>query len=130
MSPAHPHPSQKHDSDPARFTAHGTAPCVALPHRLPLPPLTIYPQAPDIVQLYALNVSPSMIRAKKRADFDKHRGITDLGVIDLLLFKSYQEYQETMNCWKQEVRRGHREGGSRRLTTLHVATHHELVQGV
>jgi NADH dehydrogenase (ubiquinone) 1 alpha subcomplex subunit 6 len=44
-----------------------------------------------------------MIRAKKRADFEKHRHIQDLNVIDLLLFKSHQEYQETMNCWKQEV---------------------------
>ena len=46
-----------------------------------------------------------MIRAKKRADFEKHREIRDLNVIDLLLFKSHQEYQETMNCWKQEVSR-------------------------
>lgn len=44
-----------------------------------------------------------MIRAKKRNDFEKHRHIQDLNVIDLLLFKSHQEYQETMNCWKQEV---------------------------
>jgi hypothetical protein len=44
-----------------------------------------------------------MIRAKKRNDFEKHREIRDLNVIDLLLFKSHQEYQETMNCWKQEV---------------------------
>ncbi len=44
-----------------------------------------------------------MIRAKKRADFEKHRHISDLSVIDLLLFKSRQDYQETMNCWKQEV---------------------------
>lgn len=45
-----------------------------------------------------------MIRAKKRADFEKHREIKDLNVIDLLVFKSRQDYQETMNCWKQEVR--------------------------
>lgn len=60
-------------------------------------------QAPQIVSLYALNVSPSMIRLKKRQDFEKHRHITDLNVIDLLIFKETQEYQETMNCWKQEV---------------------------
>ncbi|GHJ83818.1 hypothetical protein NliqN6_0220 [Naganishia liquefaciens] len=61
-----------------------------------------YRSAPEICALYALNVSPSMVRAKKRADFEKHREIRDLNVIDLLLFKSHQEYQETMNCWKQE----------------------------
>ena len=44
-----------------------------------------------------------MIRMKKRADFEKYRHISDLSVIDLLLFKSRQDYQETMNCWKQEV---------------------------
>lgn len=44
-----------------------------------------------------------MIRAKKRQDFEKHREIKDLNVIDLLVFKSRQDYQETMNCWKQEV---------------------------
>lgn len=44
-----------------------------------------------------------MIRLKKRQDFEKHRHITDLNVIDLLIFKETQEYQETMNCWKQEV---------------------------
>lgn len=59
-------------------------------------------QAPEIVSLYALNISPSMIRAKKRADFERHRSVTDLNVIDLLIFKSRQDYQETMNCWKQE----------------------------
>jgi NADH dehydrogenase (ubiquinone) 1 alpha subcomplex subunit 6 len=44
-----------------------------------------------------------MIREKKRADFERHRGITDVNVIDMLIFKSKQEYQETMNCWKTEV---------------------------
>ncbi len=44
-----------------------------------------------------------MIRAKKRADFEKYRHVEDLNVIDLLIFKSRQDYQETMNCWKQEV---------------------------
>lgn len=44
-----------------------------------------------------------MIRAKVREDFEKYRHIDDLNVIDLLLFKNRQEYQETMNCWKQEV---------------------------
>jgi len=44
-----------------------------------------------------------MIRVKKRADFERHREITDLNVVDMLIFKSRQEYQETMNCWKTEV---------------------------
>lgn len=61
------------------------------------------PQAPEIVSLYALNVAPSMIRLKIRQDFEKNKEITDLPIIDMLLHKNQQEYQETMNCWKQEV---------------------------
>lgn len=60
-------------------------------------------QAPEIVSLYALNVAPSMIRLKIRQDFEKNKEITDLPIIDMLLHKNQQEYQETMNCWKQEV---------------------------
>lgn len=44
-----------------------------------------------------------MIRLKIRQDFERNRNITDLGIIDMLLHKNQQEYQETMNCWKQEV---------------------------
>lgn len=47
-----------------------------------------------------------MIRLKIRQDFEKNRDITDLGIIDMLLHKNQQEYQETMNCWKQEVSHG------------------------
>lgn len=44
-----------------------------------------------------------MIRLKIRQDFEKNRNITDLNIINMLLHKNQQEYQETMNCWKQEV---------------------------
>lgn len=47
-----------------------------------------------------------MVRLKIRQDFEKNRSITDLGVIDMLLHKNQQEFQETMNCWKQEVSDG------------------------
>ena len=46
-----------------------------------------------------------MIRLKIRQDFEKNKEITDLPIIDMLLHKNQQEYQETMNCWKQEVSR-------------------------
>lgn len=62
-----------------------------------------YRSAPEICALYALNVSPSAIRLKIRQDFEKNRAIKDLGVINVLLHKNQIEYQETMNCWKQEV---------------------------
>ncbi|KAL1409549.1 ndufa6 NADH-ubiquinone oxidoreductase subunit [Vanrija albida] len=61
-----------------------------------------YRSAPEICALYALNVSPSALRLKFRQDFEKNRNIDDLAVINVLLHKNQQEYQETMNCWKQE----------------------------
>lgn len=75
---------------------------IAMPYRQSRRTLTLL-QAPEIVALYALNVSPSMIRLKIRQDFEKNRNITDLNIINMLLHKNQQEYQETMNCWKQEV---------------------------
>ncbi|KAF8711497.1 hypothetical protein AX14_013240 [Amanita brunnescens Koide BX004] len=63
--------------------------------------------APEIVQLYALNVSPAYVRHSIRERFEKNRYVTDLRAIDVLLLKGRQEYQETLNCWKQ---RDHVEG--------------------
>lgn len=59
-------------------------------------------QAPEIVSLYGLNVSPQLIRARIRDQFEKNRYVEDLAVIDLLLHKGRQDYQEVMNCWQQE----------------------------
>lgn len=58
-------------------------------------------QAPEICSLYALTVPPFHVRAAIRDQFEQHRHIQDLKVIDVLLLKARQEYQETMNCWKQ-----------------------------
>ncbi|RDB23880.1 NADH-ubiquinone oxidoreductase 14 subunit [Hypsizygus marmoreus] len=60
-----------------------------------------YRGAPEIVALYALNVSPAAIRHSIRERFDKNRFVTDPRAIDVLLLKGRQEYQETMNLWKQ-----------------------------
>ncbi|KAF8654749.1 hypothetical protein AX16_003404 [Volvariella volvacea WC 439] len=60
-----------------------------------------YRSAPEIVSLYALNVSPAFVRHSIRQKFEKNRYVTDPKVIDVLLLKGRQEYQETMNCWKQ-----------------------------
>jgi NADH dehydrogenase (ubiquinone) 1 alpha subcomplex subunit 6 len=58
-------------------------------------------KAPEIVNLYALNVSPAYIRHCIRQQFERNRYVTDQRAIDVLLLKNRQEYQETMNCWKQ-----------------------------
>ncbi|CAO1632029.1 unnamed protein product [Sympodiomycopsis kandeliae] len=60
-----------------------------------------YKSAPEIASLYALNVPPSTLRAKFRTWFEKNRNVKDLAVIDLMLFKSRIELQETLNAWKQ-----------------------------
>ena len=69
----------------------------------PLPSEPADSQAPEIVTLYALNVPPSMVRLKIRHDFERNRNVENLDVINMLLHKNQQEFQETMNMWKQEV---------------------------
>ncbi|KAI0028736.1 hypothetical protein K488DRAFT_80537 [Vararia minispora EC-137] len=61
-----------------------------------------YRSAPEICKLYALDVQPSYIRALIRERFERNLHITDPRVIDVLLIKSHQEWQETINCWKME----------------------------
>lgn len=58
-------------------------------------------QAPEICSLYALDVSPARIRYAIRQKFENNRSVTDLRAIDVLIHKSRQDYQETVNLWKQ-----------------------------
>lgn len=60
-----------------------------------------YRSAPEICTIYALNLPPSVLRAKFRTAFEANRGIKELAVYDILLHKGYVEYQETVNMWKQ-----------------------------
>jgi hypothetical protein len=60
------------------------------------------PQAPEICTLYCLNVPPSAVRAVIRQRFEKNRYVSDPKVIDVLIHKSRQDYQEAVNFWKQE----------------------------
>ena len=59
-------------------------------------------QAPEIVSLYSLSVSPQYVRQQLRQRFEENRYVTDLRVVNQLYLKSRQEYQETMNFWKQK----------------------------
>jgi NADH dehydrogenase (ubiquinone) 1 alpha subcomplex subunit 6 len=65
------------------------------------PILTPTLQAPEVVNQYALDVSPTQLRHAIRMRFERNRNVTELRVIDVLLLKSRQEYQETLNMWKQ-----------------------------
>ncbi|KAK5735123.1 hypothetical protein LTS12_026541 [Elasticomyces elasticus] len=57
--------------------------------------------APEVQSMYPLNMPVSAIRTKIRQEFERHRYVSQLKTVDVLLFNSHQEYQETLNYWKQ-----------------------------
>ncbi|KAK3070079.1 hypothetical protein LTR53_011066 [Teratosphaeriaceae sp. CCFEE 6253] len=57
--------------------------------------------APEVQSMYSLNMPVSAIRTKIRQEFERHRYVSQIKTIDVLLFNSHQEYQETLNFWKQ-----------------------------
>jgi hypothetical protein len=88
------------------FIANGCAECVYLSLVLPrffnfLLPKPCW-QAPEICTLYALDVPPSAVLAVPLQRFEKNRDASDPKLIDILIHKSRQEYQEAVNFWKQE----------------------------
>lgn len=46
-------------------------------------------------------------RAKLRQEFEKHKDVTDIRVIDMLVIKGRMELQETVEKWKQECHMMH-----------------------
>ncbi|KAI5803222.1 NADH-ubiquinone oxidoreductase 14.8 kDa subunit [Geopyxis carbonaria] len=60
-----------------------------------------YRAAPEIINLYMLDVPVPAMRAKIRQEFERNRFVQQLPVVDVLITKSNMEYQETMNYWKQ-----------------------------
>ncbi|CAL5868258.1 uncharacterized protein PFLUO_LOCUS2482 [Penicillium psychrofluorescens] len=57
--------------------------------------------SPEIQTMYSLGMPVSAIRTKIRQEFEKHRYVNQLNVVDVLLFQSHAEFQETLNYWKQ-----------------------------
>jgi len=51
--------------------------------------------------MYSLNMPVSAVRTKIRQEFERHRYVAHLKTVDMLLFQSHAEYQETLNYWKQ-----------------------------
>jgi hypothetical protein len=51
--------------------------------------------------MYSLNLPVSTLRTKMRQEFERHRYVNQIKTVDVLLFNSHQEYQETLNFWKQ-----------------------------
>ncbi|KAF2861894.1 NADH-ubiquinone oxidoreductase 14.8 kDa subunit [Piedraia hortae CBS 480.64] len=60
-----------------------------------------YRASPEIQTMYSLNMPVSAIRNKVRQQFERHRFVSQLSTVDVLLAKSQQEFQETLNYWKQ-----------------------------
>ncbi|KAG9025032.1 hypothetical protein FS837_005106 [Tulasnella sp. UAMH 9824] len=61
-----------------------------------------YRCAPEIVTIHGLTVPPSLIRSRIRAEFERHKYVQDVAVIDIQVQKSRQDFQEVMNAWAQE----------------------------
>ncbi|KAL1869007.1 hypothetical protein Plec18167_008009 [Paecilomyces lecythidis] len=57
--------------------------------------------SPEIQTMYSLNMPVSAIRTKIRQEFEQHRYVNQLSVVDVLIQKSNAEFQETLNYWKQ-----------------------------
>ncbi|PVH94994.1 NADH dehydrogenase, alpha subcomplex, subunit 6 [Periconia macrospinosa] len=59
--------------------------------------------APEVQTMYSLNLTISQLRTKVRQEYERHRYVNQLKTIDVLLFNSHQEFQETLNYWKQKT---------------------------
>ncbi|KAF2650020.1 NADH dehydrogenase, alpha subcomplex, subunit 6 [Lophiostoma macrostomum CBS 122681] len=57
--------------------------------------------APEIQSMYTLSLPVSTVRTKMRQEFERHRYVNQMRTVDVLLFNSHQEFQETLNYWKQ-----------------------------
>ncbi|KAL1953106.1 hypothetical protein VTO42DRAFT_3586 [Malbranchea cinnamomea] len=57
--------------------------------------------SPEIQTMYSLSIPVSAIRTKIRQEFERHRYVNQLPVVDVLISQSHVELQETLNFWKQ-----------------------------
>lgn len=66
-------------------------------------------QAPEIQSMYSLNMPISKIRTKVREEFEKHKYVNQLAVVDVLLFQGHSEFQVRIrisNCQDFHARSG------------------------
>ncbi len=61
--------------------------------RLCIPLTSLLRQAPEVQQMYSLNMPVSKIRTKVRQEFERHRYVNKLSVVDMLLFQHHAEFQ-------------------------------------
>ncbi|OMH85463.1 NADH-ubiquinone oxidoreductase [Zancudomyces culisetae] len=56
---------------------------------------------PTIVIEYRVNYPQAVLRTRIRSEFEKKRHLTDIGAINIALFRGRAELEETLNNWKQ-----------------------------
>ncbi|KAJ3022546.1 UNVERIFIED_CONTAM: hypothetical protein HDU68_009049 [Siphonaria sp. JEL0065] len=56
-----------------------------------------------IADNYQLEIPSELVRQRIRTEYNRFKGVSDLQTIDLLIYKSRTEYEETMNYWKQKT---------------------------
>jgi len=61
-----------------------------------------YRSAPFIVHKYDIPKSVEQCREKMKQEFLKHKDVTDVRVIDMLVIKGQMELKETVKIWKQK----------------------------
>ncbi|XP_047483899.1 NADH dehydrogenase [ubiquinone] 1 alpha subcomplex subunit 6-like [Penaeus chinensis] len=61
-----------------------------------------YRQIPYILIDYDFPKSKEQCREKLREEFEKHRHVQDIRVIDMLVIKGQMELKETVEIWKQK----------------------------
>ncbi|XP_073985254.1 NADH dehydrogenase (ubiquinone) B14 subunit [Rhodnius prolixus] len=61
-----------------------------------------YRQIPYIVMDYDIPKNITQCREKLREEFMKHKDVTDIRVIDMLIIKGQMELKEVVNIWKQK----------------------------
>ncbi|KAK0710960.1 NADH-ubiquinone oxidoreductase 14.8 kDa subunit [Lasiosphaeris hirsuta] len=57
--------------------------------------------APEIQTMYSVPLPVSAIRTRIRQEFERNRFVNKLSVVDVMIFQSHADYQETMNFWRQ-----------------------------
>ncbi|XP_054258582.1 NADH dehydrogenase [ubiquinone] 1 alpha subcomplex subunit 6-like [Macrosteles quadrilineatus] len=61
-----------------------------------------YRQIPIIVHDFHIPKTEKQCYAKLREEFDKHKDVKDIRLIDMLIIKGQMELKEIVNKWKQE----------------------------
>lgn len=59
-------------------------------------------RAPNFVEMYEMDVPVAIVRTKLREQFERNRYVEDMRVRNILLAQGQNEFQETVNFWKQE----------------------------